>query len=159
METQGTPTFIPTHPHTETQCSMLPHANTAMVQLMDTKKGNGEGTQVVCCMGIGKPVGNWWVFPRVWVCTNILTQQKLIPVTLGMGTSHLTVTHMFGNHLMTQTLPQLCNHYYHIRMSTSHVCFPLAPTPSHHFTPKPNMTMTCHPPPHDHPQRHSCLCC
>jgi hypothetical protein len=45
METQGTPTFIPTHPHTETQCSMLPHANMAMVQIMDTKKGNGEETQ------------------------------------------------------------------------------------------------------------------
>ena len=25
--------------------SILPHANMAMVQLMDTKRGNGEGTQ------------------------------------------------------------------------------------------------------------------
>jgi len=58
METQGTPTFIPTHPHTETQCSMLPHANTAMVRLSVVQFSVDSGT--FC------KVGEWACWECFW---------------------------------------------------------------------------------------------
>ena len=69
-----------------------------------------------------------------------MTRQKPVPVTPGTGASHITVTHMFGNHLMTQTLPRPHQN----ERRAPHVRSPS--TPSRHFAPKPNATMTHHPP-------------
>ena len=107
------------------------------------KEGKWEGTQVVCCMGMGKHVGNRWVFPRVWVWIQIFWPSKNSYLWLWVWVQVTSQSHIC---LAITLWPKHC-HNYVTTTTTSEWAHPMFVShwhPPHHTTSHPNWTWQWH---------------